>query len=165
MAMGLQSRGRGILLCVVLLGLCAGALAQPQFDEGLAAARRGDNAEAYRLWLPLAEKGHSNAQNNLGVLYERGRGVPQNEKTAASWYRRAAEGGNPMAMNNLGVLYGSGRGVSPDVVQANFWFTLSAAAGNANGATNRDSTSRRLTQAQREQVEKLLSEWRAAHSR
>src|SRR4051812_47632131 len=114
------------VLFAIMLGLCTGAhaqaqpkalaqpLAQAQFQQGMAAARRGDNAEAFRLWLPLAEKGHSNAQNNLGVLYERGRGVPRDDATAVAWYRRAADQGNGAAQNNLGVMYEKGLGVARD---------------------------------------------------
>ena len=48
-----------------------------------------------------------------------------------------------------------------DLVQANFWFTLAAGRGNPNGAINRDNTTRRMTEAQRAQVEKMLAEWQA----
>ena len=115
--------------------------------------------EAFKLYRAAADKGLAQAQNNLGVLYERGRGVTQDYKLAALWYRRAAEQSHPAAQNNLGVLYGFGRGLKEDVVQANFWFTVAAAGGSANGATNRDSTARRLNPAQREQVDKLLADW------
>jgi TPR repeat protein len=117
--------------------------------------------EAIKLYRAAADKGLAQAQNNLGVMYERGRGLAQDYKMAATWYRRAADQSHPAAQNNLGVLYGLGRGVKEDIVQANFWFTLAAAGGSANGATNRDSTARRLTPAQREQVDTLLADWQA----
>ena len=37
------------------------------------------------------------AQNNLGVMYEQGRGVPQDYEQAAAWYRKAAEHGEIFA--------------------------------------------------------------------
>ncbi|GAB6068870.1 hypothetical protein JCM13664_21910 [Methylothermus subterraneus] len=57
------------------------ALATPPalagFDEGLAAANRGDYATALKEWRPLAEQGDAVAQYNLGVMYDNGLGVPQ----------------------------------------------------------------------------------------
>ncbi len=57
------------------LGLTAPAWAG--WDEGVAAAKRGDYATALRELRPLAEQGHAVAQYNLGVMYNKGRGVPQ----------------------------------------------------------------------------------------
>ena len=39
------------------------------FDEGLAAARRGDYVTALREFRPLAERGDANAQYRLGSMY------------------------------------------------------------------------------------------------
>ncbi|MFQ7388115.1 MAG: tetratricopeptide repeat protein [Escherichia sp.] len=35
-----------------------------------------------------AEKGHVDAQYNLGVIYENGEGVSQNYQQAKAWYER-----------------------------------------------------------------------------
>ena len=40
------------------------------FEKGLRAAQSGDFATALREWMPLAERGNTFAQNNLGVMYE-----------------------------------------------------------------------------------------------
>ena len=56
----------------------------------------------YRL---AAEQGYADAQNNLGVMYRKGQGVPQDDKTAVKWYRLAAEQGNADAQYNLGLMY------------------------------------------------------------
>jgi TPR repeat protein len=61
------------------------------FQKGLDAANSGDFATALREWKPLAEQGHARAQYNMGVMYENGQGVPQDNKTAVKWYRLAAE--------------------------------------------------------------------------
>ena len=62
----------------LLLTLCLAApvLAGP-YEDGVVAANKGDYASALRLWRPLADQGNSAAQNNLGVMYDNGRGVPQ----------------------------------------------------------------------------------------
>ena len=99
---------RIIAAAVLALGLAAPAWAG--FDEGMAAVRSGDYATALREWRPLAERGHADAQHNLGVMYFKGNGVPQNYAEALNWYKRAAEQGLASAQNNLGAMYSDGHG-------------------------------------------------------
>jgi hypothetical protein len=107
-------------------------------EDGLAAYDRGDFATAMRLWRPLAEQGNVTAQYNLGVMYAKGRGVPQDDAEAVKWYRLAAEQGNVTAQYNLGVMYAKGRGVPQDYVQAYVWFDLAASRYSASEAEDRD---------------------------
>jgi TPR repeat protein len=81
------------------------------FEKGLKAYQSGDYQTALHEWRPLAEQGDAKAQNNLGVMYEKGLGVPQDYAEAVKWYRKAAEQGDARAQNNLGVMYAAGRGV------------------------------------------------------
>ena len=37
----------------------------------------GDTQTAFEIWKPLAEKGNAKAQNNFGIMYKEGKGVPQ----------------------------------------------------------------------------------------
>lgn len=67
---------------------------------------------------------------HLGLLYEIGRGVPQDEGLAIKWYTKAAEQGNPTAQFHLGVSYSTGRGVPLDYDQAVKWFRKSADQGD-----------------------------------
>src|SRR5882724_11990527 len=60
-----------------MLALTGAALAGP-LEDGQAAYNRGDYATALRLFRPLADKGDSDAQNALGIMYDLGRGVTQN---------------------------------------------------------------------------------------
>lgn len=53
-----------------------------------------------------------------GSLYDYGRGVLQDFKMAAKWYRRSADQGNDLAQRRLGLLYERGDGVPQDHVQA-----------------------------------------------
>lgn len=73
-----------------------------------------------------AELGLTEAQFNLGVMFEDGLGTEQNFKKAATWYYRAATSGDERAMNNLGSLYWHGRGVSKDKRKAETLFALAA---------------------------------------
>jgi len=55
--------------------------AQPawaDFKKGLTAYETGNYATALKEWRPLAEKGDADAQYSLGLMYDQGRGVPQN---------------------------------------------------------------------------------------
>ena len=84
----------------------------------------------------LAEKGEAFAQYNLGVMYENGKGVPENDADAVKWYRLAAEQGRARAQNNLGVMYENGEGVHENDVEAIKWFRLAAEKYNASAQFN-----------------------------
>ena len=45
-------------------------------QDGNAATDRGDYKTAHRIYLKLAEDGNVYAQYNLGLQYDRGKGVP-----------------------------------------------------------------------------------------
>ena len=52
-----------------------------------------------------AEQGHADAQNNLGLCYQYGKGVAKDYAEAVKWYRKAAEQGHARAQCNLGYCY------------------------------------------------------------
>ena len=95
----------GFLLSGVLLWPL---LAAADYESGYAAYWRGDYRSAYREWRPLAEQGDAQAQYNLGMMYESGKGVAGDSAEAVKWYRRAAERGYLEAQLRLGVMYGNG---------------------------------------------------------
>ena len=68
-----------------------------------------------------AEQGVAEAQYNLGVMYDNGRGVRQDDAQAVHWYRKAAEQGNVEAQHNLGAMYANGQGVRQDHKIAKEW--------------------------------------------
>ena len=45
-------------------------------------------------WRPLAEQGDAKAQFNLGLMYRKGNGVPQDHKESVKWSRKASEKGD-----------------------------------------------------------------------
>lgn len=57
--------------------------------------------EAIALFREAAEKGNANAQVNLGKAYYEGKGVAQDERTAAHYFSLAAKQGNQTAIDNL----------------------------------------------------------------
>jgi TPR repeat protein len=50
--------------------------------------RRGAAAMSY--WRPLAEQGNAVAQLSLGLMYQRGRGLPQDYALAHMWFNLSA---------------------------------------------------------------------------
>ena len=84
---------------------------------------------ARHLWLPLAAAGDAEAALDLGLLYDLGRGVPQDSSTAYRWYRQAAKGGLAQAAFNVAVLLDSGAGVPRDGAEAALWYARAAAGG------------------------------------
>ena len=113
------------LTVAVLLG-SAGVSWSADFQKGVDAFQSGDYATALRECTPLAEQGFASAQHNLGVMYEKGQGVPQDDKTALKWYSLAAEQGFANAQYNLGLMYANGEGVPEDDAEAVRWYRLKA---------------------------------------
>lgn len=72
--------------------------------DGIAAWQRADYAIAVAIWRPLAEKGDSDAQFNLGQAYRLGRGVTVDLAQAKAWLEKAAKAGHLDAQTTLGLL-------------------------------------------------------------
>lgn len=100
------------------------------FEAGVEAYDRGDFLAAYDEWLPLARGGDPAAQRNIGHLYRRGQGVPQDAAVAVNWYTRAAEAGLARAQANLANMYLRGEGVLRDERAAAVWFQRAAMDGH-----------------------------------
>ena len=114
-------------LIVNIIFVNSASLAQrDQFESGLASKDRGHYATALRAWIPMAESGNAEAQNNVGYMYEEGLGVPQNYLLAMNWYRQAADNELAQAQHNMGMLYHHGYGVAQNLGEAFRWFKMAA---------------------------------------
>ena len=71
---------------------------------GIEAWQRTNYSGAVAIWRPLAEKGDSDAEFNLGQAYRLGKGVPINLAAAKTWFERAANQGHIDAQTTLGLL-------------------------------------------------------------
>ena len=78
-----------------------------------------------------AELGYADAQVSLGVMHERGDGLPWDIVAAIHWYRLAADQGHDVAQLHLGFLHANGTGVAEDRAEAGRWYRLAAEQGNA----------------------------------
>jgi TPR repeat protein len=83
--------------------------------------------------LAKANAGDAAAQVLVGESYAAGKGVEQDLKQAAEWYRKAAEKGDVAGERHLAVLYrDGGKNFPRDMAQAAEWFRKAAEQGDVN---------------------------------
>ena len=102
-------------------------------------------------------------------MYDNGKGVPKDHKTAVKWYRLAAEQGNAYAQYNLGTLYDEGEGVVQfrnnsgvywiqDNIYAHMWYSIAASSGHKSADKYLQRVAKKLTPSQLEKAKKLARE-------
>lgn len=134
-AYGYASLVRNAAACFGLALLCLSFSASAEmaevddFRRGWDAYESGEYRTALQYWMPLAEQGDPNAQLNVGLMYDAGRGLEVNPVRAVHWYRQSAENGLAAAQYNLGLMYRDGQGVEKDRQLANSWIERAAAQG------------------------------------
>ena len=129
---------------------------------------------------------------NLGVIYDIGVGVPEDDAEAARWFRKAAERGDftallitgqgssqddarevkwrrrgaelgfSLAQFSLGVMYANGEGVLKDYVLAHMWWNIAGANGNEFAKEVRDNLERAMTRAEISRATELARECMAS---
>ncbi len=99
-------------------------------NSGFEATQSADLASTPSEWRRMAEQGQAAAQYNLGIIYEYGRGVRQNDVEAAKWYRKASVQGVSVAQYKLGIMYDNGWGVPPSDTEAVRWYSNAAEQGH-----------------------------------
>jgi hypothetical protein len=92
--------------------------------------------EEFAVLLQNAQQGDTAAQNKVGYMYVKGKGVEQNYEQAFYWYLKAAEQGHADAQMSIGHMYDEGIGVSLDKVQAFHWYLKAAEQGHADAQYN-----------------------------
>ena len=81
--------------------------------------------------LKAAEQGDAEAQFNLGLMYDDGKGVPHDNTESVKWFRKAAEQGYAKAQHRLGFAYLIGQGVPKNDVEGVKWYRKAAEQGYA----------------------------------
>ena len=84
------------ILAIIIAAMLSVTL--PQVSEAQDFA--GDYQAALSVLRPLAEQGDASAQYNLGEMYGRGEGVPQNHQLAYMWSSLAFAQGFEIAVPN-----------------------------------------------------------------
>ena len=109
---------------------------QNQFYKALVYYNKGDYKNAFKLYQKAANQGDGNSQYNLGIMYDDGDGVIQDDKKAVYWYKKAANQGYALAQVKIGIMYTNGRGVIQDDKQAFYWNRKAASQGNSLAQAN-----------------------------
>ena len=105
------------------------------YTRGIELRDANELGEAYRYMLSAGERGHREAQFELGLWYMTGnRGVAIDFSQAAGWLEKAAEQGQLDALSYIWQLYFYGKGVVQSDAQAFQWLQRGAGAGNAMSA-------------------------------
>lgn len=100
--------------------------AQPKNSKG------GYNQADIKRARALASKGDTNAQLQVGNMYDSGQGVKQDRAEAVKWYRLVADKGNVSAQHRLGEMHRDGLGVAVDFVASRKWFEQASSQGNTD---------------------------------
>ena len=98
-------------------------------------------------------------QYALGLMYEGGIGVSEDDAEAVKCYRKAAEQGYVEAQLNLGFIYAEGYGLPEDAVVAFMWHNLAAAQNNKQAIENKDIPIKLMTKEQIAEAQKMSREW------
>jgi uncharacterized protein len=144
---------------VLIALLFAAPVSAADFKKGVAAYKTGDYATVLREWKPLAEQGDAKSQYNLGIIYRKGIGVPQDYKQAVKWYRKAANQGHAPAQLNIGFMYAKGHGVPQNYKKAHMWFNIAFENGLKLAIKNRDVIAKKLTPADISKAQAMAREW------
>jgi TPR repeat protein len=122
-------------LALVLLPGLAGAQSQVEgeLNRGKAAMQLS----------AAAEQNHPRAEENLGTMYQLGRGVAKNCKAAVEWYARGALQNDHGNLYSLARMYHYGFGVKEERAKAHALYRQSAALGNLKVARGRGRIRRR----------------------
>lgn len=104
--------------------------------DAIKAIDAGQPKQAAQLLMPLAAAGNTTAQYRLGMLYYMGQGVPEDEKQAIFYWKKAASQGSADAMFHLGSAYLFGNQAARTVPdpdrEAATWYFQAASAGHAD---------------------------------
>jgi hypothetical protein len=177
---GIVARSLLALLVGLLVLVCAASAlaeteptpeptdAEEQFQLGRRVAwglegTKKDPRAGFKWFLLAAEQGHPRAQTQLGMAYQKGRGVARDIPESARWMRKAAEQGHAKAQFELGVYYRDGKGVPRDEVLGLMWLLLSQERGGIASRMVAPGLARRLKPRDRKEAWKLVYQWRDIH--
>ena len=96
----------------------------------------GNYSSAYAIFKKLADEGNAEAQSELGKIYERGLGVPQDLKASFFWHLKAASNGAVYSQYVVGDMYSNGIGCNVDDSLSIYWLEKAAQNGNLDSMLN-----------------------------
>jgi uncharacterized protein len=107
-----------------------------------------------------ADRGHPEAQFNLGLLYAKGEGVKRDNAQAARWMSASATQGYAPAQANLGERYANGDGVSKNDKRAYFWLTLAFLRGETGVDKLRTAEAAKLKPTEVTEEDRAAQSWK-----
>jgi TPR repeat protein len=113
---------------LVACPLCRKTMDTPgmkEHDLYLKACREDNPERAAELYTTAAKLGHPISMFNIGVVYARGLGTPQDLKKAMRWWRKASTFGIAKAMYNRGIIFS----MKGNKARARYWFLKGAKNG------------------------------------
>lgn len=135
-------QGRFIIMSRIIIVACLGLIItknsyagditiseRQSLEKGLNAYYEGDYKTAYNFTIPLVSNGNPSALNLMGMMYELGKGVPQDAEKSVALYRQAADKGDLSAQYNLAVSYDAGNGIPQNYREAVKWYQRAAEQG------------------------------------
>ena len=112
-----------LIYLITIVSFCRADSASEDYKSG--------NFESAALRFQIqAEAGDARSQNNLGALYLRGKGVPQNYQKAYELFLKSAGENFKGAMFNLGIMNLRGYGRAKNYPEAVTWFRQGAELGD-----------------------------------
>ena len=131
--------GRGIFARVtslIFFLICPLAVSAQSYEQGREAYVNGDYERAFRIILPLARAGDSEAQKMMGIMYDYGHGVEADPVKSLDWYTRSAKQGQTAVQYQLGAKYFRGDGVEKNHQEAVKWWQMAADGGQVDAQFN-----------------------------
>lgn len=120
------------MLALMLVTAASAQTADALYKEGKSLYDAKNYSKAIVKLKAAAEKGHKKAQYRLGVCYDKGKGVAENDALAFKWYSKSAAQNYAKAQYQLGKCYKDGEGTEKNRQKAVSLFMLAAKQGNAN---------------------------------
>ena len=123
------------MMMMLALMFCMVASAQSAdklYKEGKELYDAKKYSEAVPKLKAAAEKGHKKAQYRLGLCYDKGKGVKEDDALAFQWYSKSAAQGYAKGQYQLGMCYKNGEGVKEDRKKAVELFTKAAKQENGD---------------------------------
>ena len=97
-----------------------------------------DYMQALHWYHKAADAGNMYSPNSIGICYQKGQGVPQNDEQAALWFEKAYKAGNPQGAYNLAECFYAGTGVRKDLDQSLRYWAEAAKLGHPFAAQRRE---------------------------
>ena len=123
-------------LIVIFILLTFKTLFTDELYLGYKALEDGDYSKALYYLSFYAENGNPRAQYNLGLMYNKGKGVSIDHKEANKWFIMSASQGNMLAQYSLALNYLNGFGVELNYSNALDFFKMAAYQGLPSSQVN-----------------------------